>query len=234
MGITLASISASIASAINSVGAVIGVSFGATAAGVQSTIIATSISIGLSSISSFLLKPSLGSQDQKQNIRQPTAARRRYYGQVKIGGVWAFLKAAEPKLYQVIMLCEGGQTGIDSFVEHYLGDDVVTLSGNDVVIPERYVQHSTKYAQIYPQLGTSTQTAHGTLVSAFPSDWTSDHKLLGIAEVLIVLLSPPANRFTEVYDAGLPQYNAVIRASKVWDPRDEAQDPDDPSTWAYV
>lgn len=183
-------------------------------------IVNTAIAVGLSAISSFLLKPSLGNQQQKQNIRQATAPRRRYYGQVKVGGVYAFLKAAEPKLYQVLMLGEGSQTGIDSFVEHYLGDDLVTLDGDgNVTNPTRYVQHDTKYAQIYPQLGTSTQAAHSTLVSAFPSDWTSDHKLLGIANVLIVLLSPPANRFTEVYDAGLPQYNGVIRSSKVWDPR---------------
>lgn len=180
-------------------------------------IISTALSVGLSAISNFLLKPSLGGQDQKQVIRQPTASRRRYYGQVKIGGVWAFLKAAEPKLYQVVMLCQGE---IDSFVTHYLGDDEVTLDGDgNVTNPTRYVQHDTDYAQIYPQVGADDQTAHGTLVSAFPSDWTSDHKLLGIANTLIVLLSPPANRFTEVYDAGLPQYNAVIKAAKVWDPR---------------
>lgn len=210
MSNVLVGISAAIARAAAYVGIQLSV------ATITQAIVSTAFSIGLSAISSFLLKPSLSSQQQKQNIRQPTAARRRYYGQVKIGGVWCFLKAAEPKLYQCIMLCQGE---IDSFVSHYLGEDLVTLSGNDVVNPTRYVQHDTEYVQIYPQVGADDQTAHSTLVSAFPSDWTSNHKLLGIANVLIVMLSPPANRFTEVYDAGLPQYNAVIRASKVWDPR---------------
>lgn len=55
---------------------------------VADVLASTAVSVGLSAISSFLLKPSLSGQEQKQNIRQPTSARRRYYGQVGAAGVY--------------------------------------------------------------------------------------------------------------------------------------------------
>lgn len=209
MGYTLAAVSAAIVKVAAAVGIEVSV------AAVQQAIVTTAISTALSLASSFLLSPSLDVKGQKQNIRQETAGRRRSYGRVKVGGIYAFLSVREPWLYQVIML---GQGEIDGFEEHWLGDDLCTLEGNEVKIPARYQQHDKNYAQIYWRTGTPDQSAFERLVSDY-APWNVDHRLRGIACVCVAFLSPPATRFTEVFDAGLPVYNGVIRAAKVWDPR---------------
>ncbi len=166
---------------------------------------------------------------QKQVIKQSVGPRLRFYGENKIGGTYAFLSDKGSNLYQVIMLNSGE---IDSFVAHYLGEDLVTLDGSGNVTSS--VTFASPYAQVIGALGTDGQTAFALLTAAFPGEWTTDHRLRGIACVAIRLLSPESKDFAKIYPAGIPQYNAVIHGSKVWDPRDVSQDPDDKTTWAYV
>lgn len=165
------------------------------------------------------LQPGIASPAaQKQTIRQAVASRMRFYGEVKVGGVYAFLDDRSSYLYQLIMVNSGE---IDSFVAHWLGDQAVTLDGSgNVTSPDIYVDDiGTHYANIDTRLGTDDQTSFSGLTSAFSGEWTSDHQLKGIACVLITLLSPEAKYFSTHFPAGLPQYNAVIHAAKVWDPR---------------
>lgn len=169
---------------------------------------------------------------QKQTTRQAVGPRLRGYGQVKVGGLLAFLDDRKSYLYQVIMLNSGE---IDSFVSHWLGDVELTLDGSgNVTVPTTYFDGDSYYAIIDVRLGTASQTAFSRLLTGFAGEWTAAHQLNGIACSLVTLLSPPPKNFSQVFPAGLPAYNAVLRTSKLWDPRDVSQDPDDSTTWAYA
>lgn len=221
MGVSLAAAWAS----IQAIGAI---EVGATTVGaiVTNVAIAAAISYTASALTPGPSSPAA----QKQVIKQAIGPRLRFYGENKIGGTWAFLADKSSNLYQVIMINSGE---IDSFVAHYLGEDVVTLDGSgNVTAPAIYTDKP--YAQIIAALGTDSQTAFSLLTAAFPGEWTADHRLRGVACVCVRLLSPPAKDFSVIFPSGIPTYNAVIHASKLWDPRDLAQDPDDKTTWAYV
>lgn len=198
---------------------------------IAAAVISTLVSIGLTYLAGLLLRPSLNAESQQQVIKQPVPPRRRYYGDVKVGGVWALLRNEDSVLYQVILICQGV---IDSFITHWFGEEELTLDGSGTVtVPTRFQRSGVNYANVKGYLGTDTQTADSVLV-ANVSGWTTDHQLLGIAYVRTSLLSPPAEGFTKIYPSGLQPYNTRIHASRVWDPRDGGQDPDDPSTWTWT
>lgn len=169
---------------------------------------------------------------QQQNVKQPIPPRRRTYGRVKAGGVYAFLNNRQSNLYVVLMITQGE---IDAYEQHYLGSDLLTVSGGgDVTVPAQYVLRSTSYVNIVGHLGTASQTADSVLTAAWSDVLDSNFRLRGIAYARLRLLSPKPEDFTAVYPAGLPEYNAVIRGAKVWDPRDPDQDPDDATTWTWT
>lgn len=196
--------------------------------------IATSIAVSAAlTYAAQALAP--GSPDpaaQKQTARQAVGPRLRGYGLVKVGGLFAFLDDSKSYLYQVIMLNSGE---IDGFVSHWLADQEVTLDGSgNVTDPTSYFDGNSYYAIIETRNGTADQDSFDRLMAAFPGEWTEAHQLKGIACSLVTLLSPPAKFFSQVFPAGLPQYNAVLRTSKLWDPRDPAQSADDSTTWSYT
>lgn len=172
---------------------------------------------------------------QKQNIKQAIPPRRRAYGRVKLGGYYGFLNDKSSSMYIVILMTQGE---IDAFEEHWLGSDLLTLtpSGGDFYVsnPTRYVWKSSHFATLEGHTGSDTQAADSVLTAAWPGVLDSNFRLLGIAYARLKLLSPKPEDFSKVYPSGLPDYNGVIRAAKVWDPRDPGQDPDDPTTWAWT
>jgi hypothetical protein len=153
---------------------------------------------------------------QKANIRQPVAPRRKYYGTVKIGGVYAFRKAKDGVLYLIIMLGEGE---FSAFVSHWLDDVEVTIDGSNDVNEAQFTSSGVKRAKLFPQIGSAGQAAHAAMTSAWSGVWTSNHRLRGIANTLLVLKTTPAADFTGVYPQGIPAYRAVCDTAKVWDPR---------------
>jgi hypothetical protein len=188
------------------------------------------VSAALSIASSLLLRPSLNSEAQKQVFRQAVTPRRRYVGRVKVGGPWAFLDDREGLFYQVVLINSGNFV----FTAHWLGEDQVTVDGDGAVLtPDRYQRSGVDWAYIDTRPGTATDTAFERLTAAFP-EWTTAHTLPGIASVLVTLRSPSAANFTKIFPAGLPQYNAVGNAGLFFDPADEAQSVDDPSTWTFT
>lgn len=203
----------------------------ATATLIATVIVNVAISATLAIISGLLLKQSLNSESQKQVIKQAIPPRRRFYGDVKIGGVWGLLTDQDNILYQVVLLCQGE---IDSFITHWFGDEQLGFDGSgNVTTPSRFLRSGVNYANVITYRGTLTQTVDPVL-STHVAGWNANHKGLGIAYARIWLLSPPAASFSTIYPSGMQPYNARIHASKVWDPRDSGQDPDDLTTWAWT
>lgn len=177
-------------------------------------------------------KPEVTPQDGQLTVRQARAARRRNYGTVKVGGALMFSETKAGRRYQVLALSHGE---IDSFFEHWLADSAVTVDGTHAVTSAYLTPSGIPSVAIHAATGTDGDAAFAPLLVAFPSYWTAAHQGKGIAKVLTITQQPASKDFTKVYPGGQPPvYRAVIQAVRVWDPRDGAQDKDDPSTWTFT
>jgi hypothetical protein len=178
-------------------------------------------------------------QSQKVNTRNPVQARRGGYGICKIGGAVVFIRRStitdDGILYLVVVLLSARSTASSSI----MSPDQITridetarhLRSGGAVYPAVWLDGQRVTIHYY--LGAASQVADSLLTAAFPAQWTSDHRLDGLAYAVIKANGTPLEDFAEVYKAGIPSYRAVAKLSKVWDPRESGQDPDDPSTWTW-
>ena len=187
-------------------------------------------------VNAFLNKaPSSKPQDGQITTRQPVPPRRRGYGRIKIGGALMLSEtttvAGVVARFQVSALHHGE---IDAFEEHWFSEFPAVLNGGGEVI-NHYTLGATPFIRLDTRRGLASETAFGAVVAALPALWSNAHRGDGIASAMVLAGQPPnAADLTTVYPGGLPPpYRAVVRASKVWDPRDGTQDKDAPSTWKW-
>lgn len=252
--------------------AILSAAFGSAAAGF--TIGATSItlasvlgyglfaagSIGLQyAVNSLTAKPgqAVSSDVAGQTIKQATPSRWRSYGEVKIGGKFAFVEkggpvpsviAQTPNLWNIVLQ---GQGEIASVQEHWIGDQQVVLDENGATTDSNpgHDSGATPYPAVYIEnkLGTKDQTPFAYLTTVFPSEVNSalfTIRWRTVPATLIVLgrPGPDAAAAQKLYPqpgGPSPLYRAVQHSSKVYDPRDEGMEPDgdadDPTAngWLY-
>ena len=215
---------------------------GSAVAAISQIAIGVGVSIGVSALSSLLTKKAKegpqaavrGSeaptaQEVHQTIKQAVAPRRRHYGsELKVGGVLAFFHSKDGALYMLILFSHGE---VAHLVEHWLNDKPVTVNAAGNVIDAQYTWNATNRVSILARTGTTTQSAYPQLISAFPEMWSEQHRLLGIANVLIIARDVPTDVFTEVYPAGPPQYRIRLWGARVYDMR-LGQSAANPATWA--
>ncbi len=146
------------------------------------------------------------------------------YGRARIGGTLAYVETYSTGpdsggvsqtgdnlfLHMVIMHC-GHE--VDAFEEIYLNEDLVTIDGSGFVNEDRYKKDGKSYVRIVHHVGTDTQAADSLLV-AESTNWTTDHRLRGIAYTYIRFQWNP-----DVFTGGIPMLNVVVRGKKVYDPR---------------
>ncbi|HUB63146.1 MAG TPA: hypothetical protein VL996_01640 [Methylocella sp.] len=167
---------------------------------------------------------------QFQLTKQAVPPRVRVYGRVMMGGALYF--QAAPYIYQRgTYFCDGP---IDAFEDIYLGDYLT------VGIP-------TGIAGDYPWLDWITfETQTGTIPQSRPASlnypwWDATHEGNGLANIVMNCLIPydPTGgknleqMFKTVYPSGVPALRAVLRGSKIYDPRDVTQSWTDPTTWKW-
>ena len=123
------------------------------------------------------------------------------YGERRVGGVRVYVKTAGGKkneyLYIALALCEG---------------EIESISG--IEIDDTPITDS-KYLGLYSYqtfLGTDDQTV-STLLQESGAEWTSDHRLRGVAYIAIRLKWD-----TDAF-SGIPEITAVVRGRKIYDPR---------------
>lgn len=126
------------------------------------------------------------------------------YGERRVGGVRVFIKAAGGKkneyLYLALALCEGE---VESISDIYIDDTPIT---------------DPKYSGLYSYqtfTGTDSQTV-STLLQGAGSEWTSDHRLRGVAYIALRLKWD-----TDAF-SGMPEITALVKGRKVYDPRTTA------------
>lgn len=126
------------------------------------------------------------------------------YGERRVGGVRVFIKAAGGKkneyLYLALALCEGE---VESISDIYIDDTPIT---------------DPKYSGLYSYqtfTGTDSQTV-STLLQGAGSEWTTDHRLRGVAYIAMRLKWD-----TDAF-SGMPEITALVKGRKVYDPRTTA------------
>jgi len=161
------------------------------------------------------LMPKLDQQGGDQGYlvtqRGSTLPHQIIYGKTRIASGVVFQGTTDNNKYLHSVLAFAGHE-VEEFETIYFNDEVLTLSGNNVTAPAKYVGK----VKIVKKLGTTTQSAvtSSDLGVAPPSQWTTDCKLLATA-YLYVMLEYNADAFPN----GVPEVTAVIKGKKVYDPR---------------
>lgn len=141
------------------------------------------------------------------------------YGRARVGGAVVYENATgtNNKYFHRVLAFAAHE--IDSFDEIYINDTKVSVLDEDGNVSEITLPDGSTSARydgvmrIKMHLGKSGQAADSDLVSEV-SEWTSAHRLRGIA-YLYIRLAFDADK----YPNGIPEFTATIKGRKVFDPR---------------
>ena len=148
--------------------------------------------------------------NRTQMIKQPTVPRRFVYGETRVSGVLGYVQSTDDNkfLHMVILLCSHE---IDSYQKIFCNDLELTLDGNGLcTAPDQYAG----LVRVETALGTDAQAANANLITESGGDWTSEHKLSGIAYMYVRL-----EYDRDAFPSGLPNFSALVRGKKLYDPR---------------
>lgn len=210
-----------LALALFNIGAPLAIANAVVGVGVGGTILYTggsiALSIGASYLVSVLFRPTLPKpSDGALEFQQPIPPRVSIYGRMLVAGPISFYERSPTfsrDLFRHILLCA---REIDAIEEHRLDDSLVTIDGSGNVTGGTFTAVANF---LFPYLGTDSQAADARTLADFP-EWTSNHRLRGIAYVVAVYnTGGNFEDFTYFYPHGVPAYRALIRGAKVYDPR---------------
>jgi len=163
-------------------------------------------------------KPQQGAQGYKVTAFGSALDHQIIYGKTKVAGARVFDGAtgANNKFLHRVIAFAGHE--VEEFSEVYLNDYKLTvnLTTGAVTSAVNDAETTTRFndrVRIIQRLGTSSQTAITEMVNEIP-EWTSNHRLRGIAYLYIRLEFDG-----DVFPNGIPEFTAVIKGKKVFDPR---------------
>lgn len=217
-----------------------GLTIGATTityASIASAIATTAISIG----AQMLLAPKPPKpEDGRAPLTQAIPYRTWGVGTTRISGAMMLFEAVGSNLFEVQALC--GHP-ISQIRKYYLHDDVIDPDdvAADGSTPEVNGRYGPGRVWIWSRLGANPETAYDDFIDLLetatgnPSQdfWTSAHRGDGQASVALVAQSTSAKDQGGKFPYGPPRISVEADLAKVWDFRDEDQDPEDPSTWVF-
>lgn len=164
----------------------------------------------------------LGEAGRTLTFRSAAGSRRLIYGETRVGGeiVFAEVTGDNEFLHMVIVLA-GHE--VEAIGDIYANDQLVTLDGSG-----NATGAFAGFLRVKKHLGADDQVADTDLVSEV-TGWTTDHRLRSNAYIYVRL---KASR--DVYPTGVPNFSAVVKGRKVYDPRDGGQSATDPATWLWT
>ncbi|HKO88787.1 MAG TPA: hypothetical protein VJU83_09765 [Burkholderiales bacterium] len=169
-------------------------------------------------VSSILAKKAAGSysakaRDRMQVVRSAVQPRRLIYGRTSVSGPLIYATSSGNKkeyMHMVIALATHELQSIDVI---WLNDEIVgALDADGNVTTGRYAG----FCRVRKFLGTADQEADPDLISDSGGQWTSAHRLQGIAYVYVRL-----KWNMDKFPLGLPNVRAEVLGKKVYDPRTE-------------
>ncbi|OJY34653.1 MAG: hypothetical protein BGP11_08535 [Rhodobacterales bacterium 65-51] len=198
-------------------------------------------SILLSTVSLALAKrPSMGDQSRELEVTRSLPVYRTAYGEARIVGSWApGWVVNDGILYACIILNSRPSDSVsaiefDNRLVEFSGD-MLDFSTGATAINDPFDGYMTAW------LGLGDQTAPPDLImsewgDAGSSDnakfWPTD-VWAGRTVLWLRLKKGSAKSAGERWPQGRPQVHVTGKWSKVWNPDDIAQDPDDPATWEW-
>lgn len=182
--------------------------------------------VGIGLASSGILSPGIPAVDpgnQKQSVEIKEGGKIYAWGRAKIGGRFALKDSSGQNIDRVLLQCQGE---CDAYERFFIGEReqiVDTADGGKVrSYPWSQINGNTN-AFIQFKLGDGTETAWPELVESYPERWTTDHRIRGIAQMYVRLVSPgiATSRGQELFgdQTVRTDYSAVGRWRKVYDPR---------------
>ncbi|PHQ63197.1 MAG: hypothetical protein COC10_07520 [Sphingobium sp.] len=178
-------------------------------------LVQVAIAVGTALLTNALFGPKRPKPSDGQQItRESVGSRKRRFGIVRTGGQLTFEQSINGTLGMVVTLGTGREGTI---LEHRVNDKKVTLDGSGTVIEESY----RGAIHIFTRSGTDDQTAIGQLTAKFPR-WTANHRQRGCAHAAIICDPVKQDKFSEVYNGQVPQYNQVRQAAFLYDPRKDS------------
>lgn len=219
----------------------LGGTFGSIAVGAAvAGAITTGVTIaGLSSLASIAgLGPKIPkTPTTESSIKNPIPPRVRGYGVRRLFGASIFFDSSVD-----VVDGDSGSTGdvyavfdgkANALLQWYLNDDKVTVSGTYVqALADKRYQNDSIYLDY--RLGLETETAYAPIVAAFPSTWTNNHRGDGVVTFGMLKKQVKDKIFLETYPQGdSVNPSAVLELAPVFDPRDDAQIWNDPTTWVF-
>ena len=198
--------------------------------GLFSGLLGKLISFAISSIFQSLFAPDEPEQPEPEgpllNKRSNTSPIPVIYGTRRVGGNRVFVATEGAKnefLHIVLLVCEGE---IDGFEKIYIDDQELRFSGslteNTSLTPIGAVENNEsgnpmdtdkfsgdRLVRIRLHHGALDQSVDGELMSAFPTTWTSQHKLQGRAYIYARF------RYDQDTFGGMPTLQADIRGKRI-------------------
>jgi hypothetical protein len=149
-----------------------------------------------------------GQSAQTFAVKSSNETRKIVYGEARVGGVLTFAESSNDETYLHLVVTFAAHE-VNSFKTFYIDGEAITLSGNDVTAPAKYVGK----IKVYPVNVGLVANTPAALIS--DTSWTSAHVLNGQAYTYF--------RFTGgdgTFTGGVPNISVVLEGKKVYDPRD--------------
>lgn len=195
------------------------------AAYAAATFVYASALFALNSISKSMLPSGKRGQSLELNYAGTAEPIRYVFGTQKIGGMMVIPPICTGNdgkfLHIVAALAGGGETGIEEIGDVYFDSTVITSASigavtgtaNDGLVSSGQFQNR---AWIRRYKGTTTDLPSGDYIlnNAYPSAFTSAFRGRGIAKLFIT-----CKYSQKVYKTGIPNFTAMVKGCKVYDPR---------------
>lgn len=176
------------------------------------------LAVGATLLSKALApKPSVPKpEDGTYNLKQSVPPLSIVLGYVKKAGDYVFLEERNGVAYHIIVTAGHRITG---YVQHYLHDERVDISGDVVTSPDHFYYKSRPYITINTRLGEAAETVHPRVAAAFPEVWDSRYRGDGLASVSITCDTAASEKYLTVYPNQMPEHSAIVAGMALFDPR---------------
>ncbi|MGP9819171.1 phage tail protein [Salinarimonas sp. NSM] len=163
----------------------------------------------------------------------------RAIGRARIGGLKAFGNTAGANRYRLIWHAGGpfAAPKLTAIERYWFGGREVIVDDNDAVSSPPYARPGgASWLYWRTKVGDGTETAWNDLLVDFPGLWTAAHRCRGIAQSLIIAISPGLGTelFLKLWQSGPPDAELEGRWEPMFDPRDPAQVFDVPTSWKWT
>ncbi len=124
---------------------------------------------------------------------------------------------------------------IKSFNRFWLHDDEVSVPPGGGVASSGSERYGGNVGVQY-RIGLPVETAYPFVVDSFSGAglWSNDHRGDGQASIAMYASATRQKDQNKMFPYGAPMLSVETDDAACWDPRDPAQDPDDPTTWEWT